>query len=191
MMNLMVIDDFYDDPMAMRLYALEQDFDVRLPLTAGARTRPLFAEQARRRIEMYMSAFAGRITSDITKNFGMFQSSVSSDRSWVHADAHHGWAAVCYMTPDAPVTGGTAFYRSRITGQWLDDPDRPIPNSDHVYDNTRWELLDLVANRFNRMVIFRSDLYHSSVDYFGTDLATSRLIQNFFFSTEFYNSRVR
>ena len=190
-MNLMVIDDFYDDPMAMRLYALEQDFDVRLPLTAGARTRPLFAEQARRRIEMYMSAFAGRITSDITKNFGMFQSSVSSDRSWVHADAHHGWAAVCYMTPDAPVTGGTAFYRSRITGQWLDDPDRPIPNSDHVYDNTRWELLDLVANRFNRMVIFRSDLYHSSVDYFGTDLATSRLIQNFFFSTEFYNSRVR
>lgn len=187
----MVIDDFYDDPMAMREYALAQDFDVRGPYFPGARTRPLFVEQARRRIEQYMSGFAGRITSDINKNFGMFQSSVASDRSWVHADPHHGWAAVCYMTPDAPVTGGTAFYRSRVTGQHLDDRS----NTDyeefyqHQYDSTRWELLDLVANRFNRIVIFRSDLYHSSVDYFGNDLASSRLIQNFFFSTEFYQPR--
>ena len=189
-MSLLVIDDFYDDPMALRQYALEQEFDVRSHYFPGARTRPLFAEQARRRIELYMSGFAGRITSDITKNFGMFQSSVASDRSWVHADPKlHGWNAVCYMTPNAPVTGGTAFYRSRSTGQWLDDPANPVTNSDHLYDNTRWEQLDTVANRFNRMVIFRSDLYHSSVDYFGHDLVTSRLIQTFFFSTEFYQTR--
>jgi len=37
---------------------------------------------------------------------------------------------------------------------------------------------------FNRLVLYRGDLFHASVDYFGSDLNDGRLIQTFFFSTE-------
>ena len=49
---------------------------------------------------------------------------------------------------------------------------------------TKWELVDKLGNLYNRLVIYRGDLYHMSLDYFGRDLQTGRLFQTFFFNTE-------
>jgi len=46
-------------------------------------------------------------------------------------------------------------------------------------------MVDRIGNRYNRMILYRSDIYHSSLDYFGTDLYTGRLFQVFFINTEF------
>ena len=34
-------------------------------------------------------------------------------------------------------------------------------------DYTKWELVDRLGNKFNRLVMYRSDNYHVSMDYFG------------------------
>jgi hypothetical protein len=53
------------------------------------------------------------------------------------------------------------------------------------YDMTQWELVDRIGNLYNRLILYRGDLYHTSLDYFGRDLETGRLFQTFFFNTEF------
>jgi hypothetical protein len=45
-------------------------------------------------------------------------------------------------------------------------------------------LVDTVGNIFNRLVIFDGGLIHSASDYFGWDIASSRLFHMFFFNAE-------
>lgn len=47
-------------------------------------------------------------------------------------------------------------------------------------DYTKWEVLDNFGNVFNRLVMYRGDNFHQSMDYFGKDLEDGRLFQVFF-----------
>ena len=58
-------------------------------------------------------------------------------------------------------------------------------HGDNAYDYTKWDVCDSVANVYNRLILFRSDQYHASLDYFGIDDNDSRLIQVFFLNTEY------
>ena len=44
---------------------------------------------------------------------GSFQYTTSRDRSWIHTDKWNNWAGVLFMTPDAPLSSGTAFYMAQ------------------------------------------------------------------------------
>ncbi len=58
-------------------------------------------------------------------------------------------------------------------------------NKDIVACNyTKWEMVDRVGNVFNRLIMYRADNYHVSLDYFGKDMYDGRLFQVFFFNTE-------
>jgi hypothetical protein len=92
------------------------------------------------------------------------------------------WAGVCYLTPDAPLSGGTGIYRHKATGEYR----RTTEDQHEGYDYTKWELVDRVGNKYNRLVIYRGDLFHASLDYFGDNLQNGRLFQTFFFNTEKY-----
>ena len=50
--------------------------------------------------------------------------------------------------------------------------------------NFKWEMIQSVSNEFNKIVVYDSKLYHSSLDYFGDTLQNGRLFQVFFFDTE-------
>ena len=49
---------------------------------------------------------------------------------------------------------------------------------------TKWELVDRIGNIYNRLVLYRGDHFHISLDYFGQDMNDGRLIQTLFFDTE-------
>jgi hypothetical protein len=51
-------------------------------------------------------------------------------------------------------------------------------------DITKWHKYDVVANRYNRLVMYRGDLFHMSNDYFGSTPQDGRLFQLFFFDTQ-------
>ena len=51
-------------------------------------------------------------------------------------------------------------------------------------DMTKWELVDRIGNVYNRLVLYRGDHFHISMDYFGQDINDGRLFQTFFFDTE-------
>ena len=45
-------------------------------------------------------------------------------------------------------------------------------------------MVDRIGNVFNRLIMYRADNYHVSLDYFGKDMYDGRLFQVFFFNTE-------
>ena len=51
-------------------------------------------------------------------------------------------------------------------------------------DMTKWAVIDSIGNVFNRLILFNSNRFHMSQDYFGDSKENGRLFQVFFFSTE-------
>ena len=187
--NLIVIDNVYVNPYETRDNILKQDFSIKGNYP-GQRTLTYASNELKNLIQSYVEPCGGKI-----KNFnldktndnynGCFQFTTSRDRSWIHVDNNNTWAGVLYMTPDAPLSSGTGFY------QFIDGTrTRPSDEEKYKYYNnysqdlTKWQLVDKIGNKFNRLILFRSKQYHMSLDYFGTDKHDSRLFQVFFFDTE-------
>ena len=180
--NLIVVDNFYADPDSVRSFALKQEFNVKGNFP-GVRTKSFLTPDVVSAIEHNMQ-FAGKITNTFDNNgfTGAFQLTNAWDRTWIHADHHNMWAGVCYLTPDAPHTSGTGLYRHKATGE-----HRRVAEDQHEgYDYTKWDLFDKIGNKYNRLILYRGDLFHASLDYFGDNLQTGRLFQTFFFNTEKY-----
>jgi len=178
--NLIVIDDFYSNPHEVRDHALSQDFHVEGNYP-GKRTNSFLSSEIKKAIQYYLPELVKDWNDyDTTSYSGAYQICTSRERTWIHTDSYNNWAGVLYLTPDAPVSGGTAFYKHRASN------DVYTVEGDHGYDSqdyTKWEQVDFVGNVFNRLVLFNSKRYHASVDYFGKDLNDGRLIQVFFLST--------
>jgi len=203
--GLIVVDNFYQNAMATRDFILTQEFSVRGNYP-GSRTISHATEQLRAIIQKYVEPFGGKITdfplpspatatatgtgtgtaAKETYN-GSFQYTTSRDRSWVHTDGFNNWAGVLFLTPDAPLSSGTGFFRFHdgttcVTDQKL--LNNKIETDTFSQDMTKWSLVDQVGNVFNRLVLFNANNFHMSMDYFGDRSTNGRLFQVFFFSTE-------
>ena len=190
--SLIIIDDFYNNVDDVREFALQQDFNVdgNYP---GHRTVSFINESIKTAISNIVFPYAGNITWWGDNYTGAYQYTTQHDRSWIHADQTTMWAGVCYLTPNAPYSSGTGLFRHKTSGlrAAVKNPDGSYDQDilSAVYkdsrDMTKWELMDVVGNVYNRLVIYRGDLFHMSLDYFGSDRHDGRLFQTFFFSTEF------
>lgn len=186
-----VIDNFYADPDAVRDFALQQEFDVTGNFP-GARTQPFLNDSVKAHIEKHIVPLHGEITWLNVEYTGAFQYATQYDRSWIHADQHNKWAGVLYLTPNAPLSGGTGLFKHKATCAYkmprLDDGSVNQELVDVIYqdsqDMTKWEMTDFIGNVYNRLVIYQGDLFHTSLDYFGTDMYNGRLFQTFFFDTK-------
>lgn len=181
--NIIVVDDFYNDGNKIRNFALSQNFDVRGNFP-GFRTKEFLWKDVEDTIKKIVSPFTGNFIGFSKQYSGSFQIATAKDRTWIHADNGNKWAGVCYLTPNAPHTGGTGLFRHKETGA---SSSFSIPKGQNIesYDYTKWDLVDTVGNKFNRLVLYRGDLFHASLDYFGKDHNDGRLFQLFFFDTEF------
>jgi hypothetical protein len=190
--NALVIDDFYENPDYVRDFALKQEFKVRGNYP-GQRTESFLNDSIKQKLQEILYPYAGNVTFWGGEYTGSFQYTVSADRSWIHSDSTTDWAAVCYLTPDAPVSAGTGIFRHKKTG-WMHydykqaqqnpEYDKSAPPGADSQDYTKWEMVDRVGNVFNRLIMYRADNYHVSLDYFGQDINDGRLFQVFFFNTE-------
>jgi hypothetical protein len=194
--GLIVVDNFYNNAMDTRNFILTQEFSVKGNYP-GQRTISYANDHLKEIIQKYIEPFGGKITlfpspkpdnSDADQIYnGAFQYTTSRDRSWIHTDSWNNWAGVLFMTPDAPLSAGTAFYKfcdgsmSQKDGLLLNNKDDTDKCSQ---DLTKWELVDRVGNVFNRLILFNANRYHMSMDYFGDSKENGRLFQVFFFSTE-------
>lgn len=188
-----VIDDFYVSPYEVREMALAQEFEVRGNYP-GQRTIPFLSQSIFDIIQNAMRYAGGAILDwEMSPYTGAFQYTTSWDRSWIHADQTTSWAGVLYLTPNAPLSAGTGLFRHKETG--LDSAPKNPDGSYNIellskinkdaQDYTKWEMTDRVANKFNRLVLYRGDLFHCSLDYFGQDKYDGRLFQTFFFNSEY------
>ena len=164
--NLIVLDNFLDDPDRIRFHALGLDFDRVQPSVPGVRSMRLGGDLQREVEDKLKIAFGCKeIIWDMTQDTLCFQSCMEGTETWIHRDSQGEdqgeWAAVLYLTPFPVIDAGTGIYESE----------------DSVANIS-------VGNVYNRMVAYRGKtLYHRSIlPGFGTTLETSRLTQTFFFS---------
>ncbi len=194
--GLIIIDNFYNNAMETRNFILTREFSIKGNYP-GQRTISYANNHLKEIIQKHVEPFGGKITDFPLPNEdnsnastvynGSFQYTTSRDRSWVHTDSWNNWAGIVFLTPDAPLSSGTAFYRFKDGASCYADTVY-LNNKDEVcrctQDLTKWELIDKVGNVFNRLILFNANRYHMSMDYFGDTKENGRLFQVFFFSTE-------
>jgi hypothetical protein len=180
--NVVITEDFYLNPDEVRNFALSQEFSQKGNYP-GLRTNSFINDSVKEIIQNILRPVSGNITTwnDSAGLTGSFELATSTNRSWMHTDEYNSWAGVCYLTPDAPLSGGTGLFMYKKTGSIYEDG---TDYSCDTQDMTKWELVDRIANRYNRLVLYRSNIYHTSLDYFGTNLQDGRLFQLFFINTE-------
>jgi hypothetical protein len=179
--NVIITDNFYSNPEGVRSYILQQEFKkYEYP---GLRTKSFLTEDTKHTIQNLLMNAGGLVTDWNQKDglTGSFELATAKDRSWIHTDHFNTWAGVLYLTPDAPLSGGTGIYQYKKTGATVASQLA----SYEAQDMTKWELCDIIANRYNRLVLYRSEMFHTSLDYFGSDLNSGRLFQLFFLTTQF------
>jgi hypothetical protein len=184
------ITDFYNNPDEVRAFAMSQEFGESGNYP-GRRTKSFLNDSIKTIIQDTIRPFAGDVTWWGDDNSGAFQYTTAMDRSWIHSDGTTNWAGVCYLTPNAPLSSGTGIFRHKETGlkNWIytehteEETKNAAPHIEGM-DYTKWEMVDRIGNVYNRLIMYRGDLFHVSLDYFGKGLQDGRLFQTFFFNTE-------
>lgn len=180
--RMWIVDDFYQDPDAVRTFAMAQEFQSDIRWYKGLRTPMQFRPaQLREAFERIMGMSINNW--DHHGYNGCFQITTAEDPQVYHHDLQR-WAAMIYLTPNAPITSGTRLHRSRVNqarhhsqGQVLMDQAFSVG----FYDSTKFDTIDSAGNLYNRLVIMDAQHIHSAGDYFGTTPETGRLTHLFFF----------
>jgi len=198
--SLIVIDDFYPDPEAVREAALGYAY----PEGSGPRTFP--GRNSRQKhlpqaMDQAVSQVIGaRVAGDPNPEttHGKFRITLASEKSryLVHADPTLlDWVGVIYLNLPEQVRGGTAFFRHK----GLNSDRTPMSQEDLAAygpasvgellsqdgnDPDKWLHLMTVPMRFNRLILYRPWSWHSAGAAFGTSLEDGRLIQLVAFQTQ-------
>lgn len=190
--NLIVVDDFYENPDLIRNYAINNLNFHTTNSSRGKRSKErFFVEGTKEKLESILGRKIVNWESEEYSN-GIFQYCTSYDPVVIHADSQQ-FAGVVYLTPDAPLETGTATYRSKVTGkkrfetgfdEGSEETFRGISKDFNYYDRTQFEIIDKVANVYNRLVLWDAKAIHSASDYFGDTIDNSRFFQLFFFDLE-------
>lgn len=199
---VLVVDEFLRDPHEVRAIALAQEYGSDVRFFKGLRSQerflwPNLREEFGRLIGTPVTEWLGHGAN------GVFQQTNVRDPLVWHHDAQ-GYAAAIYLTPDAPLSSGTSFWRDRVCGcrrkprhplesarlgtaDALEAAEAVVYNPYNFEHPDNWELVESVAGLFNRLVIWDASLIHSATSYAEFDdgrVAATRLVQLFFFDVE-------
>jgi glycosyltransferase involved in cell wall biosynthesis len=178
--NLFVVDNFYDYPDEVRNFALNQvEYKADLRWYKGLRSTECYrSDDIRRAFE----SIIGESINNWEQGFnGCFQITTAEDPQVYHYDQQK-WAAMIYLTPDAPLESGTRTHVSKVTGLKHSNQDGiDLSFNSGFYDSTKFHTADSAANIYNRLVIMDARMIHSAGAYFGNSKETGRLTHLFFF----------
>jgi len=106
----------------------------------------------------------------------------------IHQDNAPILAGIVYLTPNPAPNSGTVFYKHKVTG-WHGLNQEKIPNMaiEDMQPTTRenqiisnFEEYGSIANCFNRMILYDSNVLHRPGNFFGNNKITGRLTQAIF-----------
>lgn len=200
--SVLVVDGFYADPDAVRARALAGRYDSSLAYYPGLHS-PLESSALQGLFGMLGRLLAatgnpGVLPSQFTADFSVVTTPASqmlAEQKHPHVDGKVA-AGVVYLNPLSEI--GTCFFRHLPTGwavlqtaeqeqayaRWLRDHGAVTqPSSYAVAQDGVWERLHHVAGRYNRLVMYPGNLFHS-IDMRDTvpghTMASARLTQRIF-----------
>ena len=184
--DIIVIDNFYDNPDDIRHAAITNFKFHESSNYKGFRAVESFrTEEAHRKLSVLLG-FEPKYVGASWE----FHYTLAGTPEVYHTDGSISkWGAIWYGVPNAPLESGTAFYKSKINGFRNMETDSDLFMEAHnvpppycFIDPTRWHIIDIVGNIYNRLVLFRGNLVHSMQKPFGYSKETGRLTQLWFIS---------
>lgn len=203
--SILIVDNFYSDPVAIRKLALEQEYHLNAKAYKGKRSARVLLPGLREQFERLLGTKIANWLQHSAN--GSFQITKYTDPLVYHSD-HQSYAAAVYLTP-GPVGAGTSFWRDKKYGcrrppfhgkeqdRFANDVERKTAQ-DEIYSEynllhpDNWELVDRVGSVFNRLVIWDAQIIHSATSYADfsgekeveKEKENYRLVQLFFFDVE-------
>lgn len=185
--SFVIIDEFYDDPDAVRAHALSRPYAT----IAGVNYPGLTAETEQdvapliQRMAHVLGGFSARYypsQGDFRVTLAVHE---SARGSMVHLDSTD-YSGLVHLSK-TPVEG-TYFYRHKRLGlDYVTPADEGRPDVidalvRDTLDPAAWEIVLEIPWKYNRLVLLDGKHFHSGARRFeGTTLADGRLTQNFFF----------
>ncbi len=204
-MNLypvVIVENFYENPNAIRKFALAQKFTYckQVPnieyVYPGGRTqdlsildKALFDKICTKLVSVFHNAEHDHMRWLITTSF----QSVAEEfnQGVIHTDNNTVFAGVLYLTPDAPLNGGTSLFKKNKTfdeakyQQALVKNDVRFKTGEIAMDTSYHSMFDEIVqvnNVYNTLIIYEGRHFHAANQFFGKTLQDSRLAQVFFVS---------
>ncbi len=200
--GIVIVDNFFQNPDEVRALALAQEYGADVRFYKGLRTHERFLwpglrEEFGRLLGRPVTEWLGHGANGIFQ-----QTSVDDSLVWHHDS--QGWAAAVYLTPDAPPSSGTSFWRDRTYGcrrrpshpmeaerlgsmEAVQSAEKVVYDPTNLVEADNWELVESVAGLYNRLVIWDASLIHSATSYANfsdSGTAPTRLVQLFFFDAD-------
>jgi hypothetical protein len=197
-----ILENFYENPDAIRTFALSQKFQYRHQLKGaeyvfpGCRTKDLsiinkslFESVSKKINALFHNAEHDHMRWSITTNFQSV--SAEYDKGVIHTDHNTVFAAVLYLTPDAPLDSGTSLFKPNKNFdadkyEWyLKENDKRFDQGEIIMDTSYHNMFDEIVrvnNVYNTLILYEGRHYHAANQFFGKTLKDSRLAQVFFVS---------
>jgi hypothetical protein len=200
-MQSLVIDNFLPYPNVVREWALTKEFYTSTQFSQRIGKSTTWPGQRSDHVMDLDLAYA----NDILNNVGSIARKIFADQSlsirsyfqlcahadgdsWIHQDNDVDVAAILYLSPDAPVSSGTTLYRCLDQNAWNQLSFSEMTKINRIEREDLYKKLfepvDVIGNVYNRLVMYRGDIFHKSNDYFGSTKYDSRLTQVFFLKFE-------
>jgi hypothetical protein len=197
--KVIIVDNFYTKPEKVRERALVSDYaDI------ASTDYPGFASRLRLETETLQNLFGCLVGSELNVDKARFTwggfrfiTEESGKHAKVHADVAVDWAGMVYLTPNAPMNAGTAFFRHKETGfqspptnrearalgfSDASEFDDKVIRQDKA-DLSKWEQTVCIEPVYNRLILFRGgDFYHAPIGGYGNSPESARLTHVFFFN---------
>ena len=195
-----IIENFYENPDAIRKFALAQKYtfchevaniDYVYP---GCRTKDLsnldkalFDKICTKLVSVFHNAENDHMRWLITTSFQSV--SAQYDQGVIHTDHNTIFAGVLYLTPNAPFNSGTSLFKPNIS---FDDDkyQRALVENDERFKageiamrtdyHSMFDEIVRVNNAYNTLIIYEGRHFHAANKFFGKTLEDSRLAQVFF-----------
>ena len=194
-----IVNDFLDDPDAVRDWVLEGNKKGHLPFDMegsypGIRTRMVGDKNYHHMIEEKLKKILPfKFKMDFSLSSYAYQLCLKGTYSSVHVDPIK-WGGVLYLTPNPPLDSGTFLFKDSITdglkelNSIEDNPNYTDEEKNRFMSEVKSsmegsiEVTTVVRNVYNRMIIFRGgEVPHCKNHGFGNCLENGRLTQVFFF----------
>lgn len=204
--SLIVIDNFYDNPDAIRALALSSEYNTKRGGTypgIEAIAKDVDWSSSWKKLRSYIEEDVDA-PCPLKDGFpqGKFRLAMKeheADRiDLVHEDVHR-WSGVVYLSLPEHCQGGIAYYKHKKTGALSSTPEWFAENYPELLttprdelqkkllsifkDESQWEKIGEVPMLYNRAIIIMAQCFHGSTGIFGTSKETARITQNFQFYT--------
>jgi hypothetical protein len=195
-----VVENFYENPDAIRKFALAQEYkfcgdqENQTYGWPGSRTKDLseldealFEKVCKKLVSVFHNTDYDHMRWLINTSFQ--SSTVEYGEGVMHTDTNTIFAGILYLTPDAPLSGGSSIYRKNATFN-EDKYQRALELNDETYKSNgkiaptdyhnMFDEIVRVNNVYNTLILFEGHNYHTANQFFGDRLDNSRLTQTFF-----------